>query len=179
MRTVGNATMMGLFLGAVGLAAGCGGGGAATPTERLWVSGIPTDSKAPMTAFVTMKSGEDGYLGAFFEGSLLRGSHDVFRWTPIGKARARVKFLQDGRSATLNLESCKPTRGFDHCLMVDGDPTGTERYQSRKRWVVRRPGRKRDAATGLVVQTLLELAQDDPELAAALDTAAEANLGPQ
>lgn len=159
---------------AAGVFSGCGGGGTAEATERLWVSDVPTNPKAPMTAFLTMRSDDDRYLGAFFVGSLLRGHHDVFRWTTSAKDRARIELLQDGQVVDLRLEKCKPTTGFDHCLLVHGDPTGAGRYQSRKRWVVRRPGRKRDAASGLVMQAMIELAEDDAELASVLDAAAEA-----
>lgn len=165
--------MVGVALGGLGGLAGCGGGAEVTPTERLWVSGVPTDPKVPLTAFLTMRSGDEHYLGAFFQGTLLRGSHDVFRWTPTAKNRARLEFLQDSIEVNLRLEVCEATRGFDHCLEVHGDPTGTGRYYSRKRWVVRKPGRKRDLAAGLVVPVMLELAEDDPELAAMLDAAAE------
>lgn len=173
MHIRGKAMVIGVAVGAAGVSAGCGGG-PATATERLWVSTIPTSPKQHITAFLTMSSDEDRYLGAFFRGTLLRGGHDVFEWTEAGKDRARVKFLQDNKYFELKTESCKPDRGFDYCLLVHGDPTGTVRYQSRKRWVVRRPSRKRDAVTGLVAQTMLELAEDDPELAAALDAAAVA-----
>lgn len=172
MRRGIEAMVIGGVLGGLMVVSGCRSE-PSSPTERLWVSNIPTDPKAPLTAFLTMRSSEDRYLGAFFQGSLLRGGHDVFQWEDSGNNRARVQFLQDGRRADLRLETCKPTRGFDYCLMVHGDPTGTVRYQSRKRWVVRRPGRKRDAAAGLVSSVMLELAEDDDELAAALDAAAE------
>lgn len=167
--------VMCLALGSAGLVAGCKGG-ASTPTERLWVSGVPTSPKQDMTAFLTMRSddGRDRYLGAFFHGTLFRGSHDVFEWQDTGKERARVRFLQDNREVELRLAPCKPSTGFDYCLEIKGDRTYAGQYQSRKRWVVRRPGRKRDAATGLVTQALLELADDDDELAQALDAAAEA-----
>ena len=145
-------------------AAGCGGGGQATATERLWVSGVPTNPKTPITAFATTRHGEAKYLGAFFKGTLLRGGHDVFQWHDRGKGRAELQFLQDGTKASVRLESCKPSTGFDHCLLVHGDPTGTVRYQSRKRWVVRRPGRGK--ASALVMDALTELAADDDELAA-------------
>ena len=115
------ATAIGLALGSLGLlatAAGCGGDSTATATERLWISNVPTDPKIPMTAFVTMRSGEDRFLGAFFQGSLLRGHHDVFHWTPGAKNHAQVEFLQDGRKVQLKLETCKPSTGFDHCLLV-------------------------------------------------------------
>lgn len=162
---------MGLALAGSFGAVGCGGGGAANTTERLWVSGIPTNPKQELTAFLTMRSDEDRYLGAFFQGTLLRGGHDVFRWTPTGDAKAQIELLQDGKIANLSFESCKPTKGFDYCLMVKGDPTGNVKYQSRKRWVVRRPGRKKDAAMGMVTQAMWQLAEDDEDLSAALEAA--------
>ncbi|MEM7159528.1 MAG: hypothetical protein AAF799_42205 [Myxococcota bacterium] len=165
------ALAIGLAVGSFGVVTGCGGDGTATATERLWISNVPTDPKIPMTAFLTMRSG-DRFLGAFFQGSLLRGHHDVFHWTPGAKNKAEVEFLQDGRKVQLRLETCKPTRGFDHCLDVHGDPTGTVRYQSRKRWVVRRPGKK-VAALGMVTEAMSELAEDDAELAAVFEAAAE------
>lgn len=164
--------VMSVALGATGLSVGCGAG-PATATERLWVSTVPTSAKQSITAFLTTPSDDDDkYLGAFFRGTLYRGTHDVFEWRDTGKGRATLKFLQDDVVFALRTESCKPDRGFDFCLRVHGDPTGAGRYQSRKRWVVRRPGRKRAAATDLVMQTMVELAEDDPELAAALDAAA-------
>lgn len=165
----------GLLMG--GLAAptlaGCGGGGSATVTERLWVSGVPTKPKDSLSAFVTMKS-EDSkdYLGAFYEGSLLRGSHDVFKWRDAGKGHAQIELLQDGRTLELSFETCKPSVGFDHCIMVQRGMHKAVQYQSRKRWVVRRPGRKRDATLGLFNQALLEVANEDDELADVLDAAA-------
>ncbi|MCX4247216.1 hypothetical protein [Paraliomyxa miuraensis] len=169
------ALMIGVALGSAGLVAGCKGG-AATPTERLWVSGVPTSPKAPLTAFVTMRSENkgEGYLGAFYQGSLLRGGHEVFEWKDTGKDRASVRFLQDDVEVKLTLSPCNPSTGFDYCLELRGDSPYARRYQSRKRWIVRRPGRTRDAAAGLVTHAMLELADDDDELAQALDLAAEA-----
>ncbi len=173
MRHAGKVTVLGLGLGVAMVVAGCSGG-PATATERLWVSGVPTKPTQPLTAFVTMRTDEDRYLGAFFQGTVLRGQHDVFRWETLDKDRAQLEFLQDGRKVRLRLETCKPTTGFDYCLDVYGDPTGATRYQSRKRWVVRRPGRSRDATAGLFSRVVHELAEDDAELAAVLDAAAEA-----
>src|SRR5687768_13022606 len=42
---------------------GCGGGGDATPTERLWISSLPTKPKETFTAFITTRTGTDKYLG--------------------------------------------------------------------------------------------------------------------
>lgn len=164
------ALLIGAALVVAGLSAGCSGG-SATPTERLWISELPTNAKTDLAAFVTMRSEGDQYLGAFFEGTVLRGSHDVFRWKDTGKNRATVTYLQDERSVVLTLSTCEPDRLFDYCLEVKGDRRLKGRYQSRKRWVVRRPGRKRDAVAGLVIPTMVELAQDDAELAAVLDAA--------
>jgi len=142
----------------------CGGGGEATATERLWVSTVPTKPKTPLTAFATMRTGEGKYLGAFFSGTLLRGGHDVFEWQDKAKNTAELQFLQDGKKHRIRFETCKPTTGFDHCLIVHGDPTGTVRYQSRKRWVVKRPGKRKSAQP--VLEAMSTLAEDDEQLAA-------------
>lgn len=158
-----------LGLGAVLGAAGCSGG-AATPTERLWVSGVPTSPKESIAAFLTAKSG-DHTMGSFFRGSLYRGHHDVFTWKDTGKGKARIVLLQDEKKVDLTLATCDPITGFDYCLIVESSATGPQKYYSRKRWVVRKPGKKASAAS-LFDTTLLELAEDDDELAAALEAAA-------
>ncbi len=149
--------------------AGCGSGAEATATERLWVSGVPTSPKDSLTAFITTRTSDGKYLGAFFRGSFYRGSHDVFSWRSDRKDAAKITFLQDGREAALKFETCKPTRGFDHCILMHGDPTGTRMYQSRKRWTVRRPGRKKDVADGFVRQAIVDLAEDDDDLRALVE----------
>lgn len=157
---------------ALAAAIGCGSGPSpGTPTERLWVSGVPTSAKAEISAFVTTRQGSGKFLGAFFHGSALRGHHDVFEWTDDGKDAAKLKFLQDGKQRRLRFETCEPTRGFDYCMIVHGDPTGAKTYQSRKRWIVRRPGRKRDVEPAMVLEVMAELAEDDEELQAAFSTA--------
>jgi hypothetical protein len=151
------------MLGAPLLLSGCGGG-TATATERLWISGLPKKPTAKITAFATTRTGDGKYLGAFFEGSVLRGGHDVFEWTSTGTDRAELRFLQDGKISKIGWSMCKPTTGFDYCLEMKGDPTGTKRYQSRKRWVVKRPGKRKDAS-GMALGVMAELAEDDEELA--------------
>lgn len=159
-----------LALTALAAAVGCGGGSSpATPTERLWVSGVPTSAKAEISAFVTTRQSGAKFLGAFFHGSALRGHHDVFEWVEDGKDAAKLKFLQDGKTRRVWFETCTPTTGFDHCMIVHGDPTGAKTYQSRKRWVVRRPG-KRDIGPNMVLDAIAELATDDEELQAAFAT---------
>jgi hypothetical protein len=142
---------------------GCGGG-TATATERLWISGLPSSPKTKITAFATTRTGNDKYLGAFFEGTVLRGGHDVFEWTTSGTDQAELKFLQDGKIARIRWSMCKPTTGFDYCLEMKGDPTGTKKYQSRKRWVVKRPGKRKDASA-MALDVIAELAEDDEDLA--------------
>lgn len=147
--------------------AGCGGSDTATPTDRLWVSAVPTSAKQELSAFVTTRTSEGKYVGAFFHGSALRGSHDVFEWKDSGKDAATLRFLQDGRQTKVRFETCSPSRGFDFCLLVHGDPTGAKKYQSRKRWNVRR-GKK--AAILSIPAMFEDLAEDDEELARALVT---------
>jgi hypothetical protein len=157
-------------------AAGCGGGGSNEVTERLWVSAIPTKHTQQISAFVTARSGSE-YFGAFFRGSLLRGSHDAFKWRDDGKGRAKLELLQDGQKLNLRFKACDPIKPFDRCIEVETDQTGSQKYYSRKRWVVRRPLKKRDLATsGIFGATMLELAEEDDELAEALDAAGEAAL---
>ncbi len=148
----------------LGFAGGCGSSSNA-PTERLWVSGVPTSTRAEISAFVTTRTGEGKFLGAFFSGSLLRGKHDVFEWEDDGADAAKLKFLQDGKVRRIRIEPCKPSTGFDRCILVHGDPTGKVRYQSRKRWTVKRPGGKKDLAT-LVPSVMAELGEEDRDLAA-------------
>jgi hypothetical protein len=150
------------------------GGSSATITERLWVSGVPKNPKARIRAFATTRSGADKFIGAFYSGSVLRGGHDVFEWHADGKDAAKLVFLQDGTTRRLRFETCEPSGGFDYCILVHGDPGGAERFQSRKRWQVKRPGRR--GAGTLVFDAMTELAGDDDDLAAAL-AAGDADAG--
>ena len=162
------ASRLGATLVRTGLVAllplGCGGVVEAEATERLWVSAVPTTAKTSISAFATTRHGDDTYIGAFFTGTALRGGHNAFRWRPTGQARAQLEFLQDGAKVDVRLERCKPTTGFDHCLLVRGDPTGAVKYQSRNRWVVKRPGRR--ASPAFVFEALAEVAQDDADVSA-------------
>ncbi len=153
------------FVSLVALAAtACGGKDEATAAERLWISTVPTSPKQSISAFMATKAKDGKYIGAFFTGSLYRAGHDVFAWTPRSGG-ADVTFLQDGAKARLKFEACKPSKGFDHCILVKGDPTGTVRYQSRKRWAVRR-GKQDVSAAQLIPATIEALAEDDEDLQA-------------
>lgn len=161
------ANMLLALCGFGGLAA-CGSSDA-SPTERLWISGVPSKATEPMSAFVTTRTGEGKYIGAFFQGSAYRGTHDVFEWRSDGKDAAKLKFLQDGSSMRVRFGSCEPKRGFDFCLSVKGDKGGEQRYYSRKRWNVRRPGKKKELLAIDVPNVIAELAEDDEELQVALE----------
>ena len=151
------------------LLAACGSSDA-SPTERLWISGLPTKGSESISAFITTRTGEGKYIGAFFQGSAYRGTHDVFEWRADGKDAARLKFLQDGHTMRMRFETCPKKTGFDFCLAVRGDDGREQRYYSRKRWNVRRPGKKKDVLDAVSVPSVLgELAEDDEELQAALE----------
>lgn len=175
MRNSVKAIVVGSLLGFG--AAGCGGGGSAEVTERLWVTDLPTSPKEDFSAFLTARSGDD-YVGSFYRGSLLRGTHDAFKWHDKGKGKAEIVLLQDDKRLALTLRPCDAVKPFDHCVVVESARTGATKYYSRKRWVVRRPGKRKDVGSGLFDATLFELAEDDEDLAAALDAASAADEEP-
>lgn len=158
-------TLGAAWIGAL-IVVGCGDPGPATATDRLWVSELPTNPRAEITAFVVTRVRGDRHVGAFWQGTVFRGGHDLFEWTSTGKGRATMHFYQDERDRRVRIETCKPSAGFDHCIVLHGDPKGKGRYQSRKRWRLR--GRKR-ADVPTLTATLAELAAEDEELAALVE----------
>jgi hypothetical protein len=108
-------------------------------------------------------------LGTFYHGSAYRGQHDAFRWRQVNERDARLEFLQDGKNYKVRVSNCEPTRGFDHCIKLEGDPTGAVRYQSRKRWAI--PRRGKQAADP--AELMMELAEEDEDLAVLLESPAE------
>ena len=143
-----------------GLWSGCSDPSPAKPTDRLWISELPTGPSKTITAFLVTRARGDNYFGAFWQGSMYRGGHDLFEWESAGPGRAKLRFLQDDGLREVRFESCEPSTGFDHCIVLHGDPKGVGRYQSRKRWIVR--GRK--GATALH-STIRDLATEDDDLA--------------
>lgn len=81
------------------------------------------------------------------QGSLYRGGYDVFSWKNEADGRVALQYLQDGRRHILTIEPCTPSRGFHACIVVGGEPTIAGRYQSRKRWVLRRGQTESDVLT--------------------------------
>ncbi len=133
--------------------------------DRLWVSEMPSGPRDRVDAFVLTEVGKRS-VGSYYHGSLYRGAHDSFTWTTTAKDRGVIRILQDERDYEVQIETCKPDKGFDQCIMLKGDPKRVVRYQSRKRWTIPRKGQ----AVLLDVPTLMvELAEDDDELETALD----------
>jgi hypothetical protein len=138
--------------------------------DRLWVSEMPSGPRDTVDAFVLSYLSKRAY-GSFYHGSLYRGSHDSFRWTSKGEDKGELELLQDGRKKTIHVRECKPDAGFDMCIRLEGDPKGVVKYQSKKRWAIPRKGKKSESFD--VPMVIAELAEDDEELEALLESAWE------
>lgn len=132
--------------------------------DRLWVSSMPTSPRSTVDALMITDVGKRS-VGSFYHGSLYRGAHDSFTWTSKGKDKGEIRLLQDQRAHAVQVRSCKPDVGFDQCILLEGDPKGVVRYQSRKRWVIPKRGKKQLDMQGVIA----ELAEDDEELEALLE----------
>jgi len=122
----------------------CRGSDDSSVTGRLWVSALPRSPRVPVRSFITTKAAKD-HAGILIQGSLYRGGYDVFTWKNEADGRVALQYLQDQRRHTLTIEPCTPSRGFHACIDVAGEPTIAGRYQSRKRWVLRRGQGEGDA----------------------------------
>ena len=149
---------------ALGLTATLFACGKQPPTEladRLWVAEMPTGPRDMIHALVLTKVGKRD-VGSFYHGSIYRGVHDSFSWKSRGKNRGVIKLLQDQREFEVEIKSCKPDRGFDMCVLVEGDPKRVVRYQSRKRWAIPRRGAEEHGAPE--IPALIHELGDDDEL---------------
>jgi hypothetical protein len=158
-----------LTFGALGVSAlaGCGKPPSANLTERLWVSDLPTNPKETISMFV-ISDVKNRQLGLFYRGSMYRGVHDLFRWNgDAGGHKGKMRLLQDGKVHAIRTETCEPGRGFDFCILVHGDPTGVVRYQSRKRWALRKKG-----ASNLDANEVFRIVAEEDEDLQALTEAA-------
>jgi len=157
------------------LAGACGESGESVPIhDRLWLTAVPKTPKDEVSAFLILRASEAQQYGFLFKGSLLRGSYDTFQWAPDGDERAKLTTVQDGRVHKIRVETCEPTAGFHYCVQLHGDPQGTVRYQSRKRWGLGRPKAK---LLGFdLAGELNALAAEDGELATALAELAAAGV---
>jgi hypothetical protein len=147
-----------VLLGLAVSTAGCRNKPPADIADRLWVAEMPTGPRSHVDAFVLTEVGKRS-VGSFYHGSLYRGAHDSFTWISKGKDRGVIHILQDQRDYPVQTRPCKPDRGFDQCILLEGDPKKIVRYQSRKRWAIPRRGKSVD-----VPELMLELAEDDEDL---------------
>lgn len=147
------------MVGVTALALGaCGKAPPADVADRLWVAQMPTGPRAQIDAFVVTDIGKYSG-GGFYHGSMYRGAHDSFTWTTKAKDRGVIHMLQDQRDFQIHTKACKPDRGFDQCILLEGDPKKIVRYQSRKRWAIPRKGKSLD-----VPALIVELSEDDDDL---------------
>jgi hypothetical protein len=154
----------------LGLAAAACGGGEPKMENRLWIDHLPDDKRDTLAAMMIGQAGDDKRTyGAFYRGTVFRGSFDAFEWIadPDDAAKAKVRLLQDEEVSVLTIEQCEPEPRFDYCVVLRGDPQGVERYQSRRRWGARGGA----ATTAGFPQVWAELLADDPELAAIYEDA--------
>ncbi len=128
---------------------------------------MPKSPKDEVSAFIIVRASEKNQYGSLFNGSLYRGTYDTFHWTPEGEDGAKMRMVQDDRTYKIRTESCEPDAGFQYCVQIHGDPQGTVRYQSRKRWGLGKPKSQLPRGFDLAAQ-LREVAAEDPELATAL-----------
>ena len=145
---------------ALAVAVGCGSDGRADVVDRLWVSDLPQSPRHQFAAlFVT--GPEAKRLGMVQRGSVYRGAYELFAWKTEHNNRATLEGLQDGRKHRVEVKPCEPAEGFDLCMHLVGDPSGIERWQSKKRWGLGGRNNKR----GLdLSQVVAELSVHDPAL---------------
>jgi hypothetical protein len=145
--------------------AGCSNKPPADVADRLWVAQMPTGPRSQIDAFVLTEVGKKS-VGTFYHGSMFRGMHDSFLWTTKAKDRGVIHLLQDQRDFEVRTKPCKPDRGFDQCILLEGDPKKVVRYQSRKRWAIPRRGKGELDVPALVI----ELGEEDEQLQALVET---------
>jgi hypothetical protein len=143
--------------------AGCSNKPPAEVADRLWVAQMPTGPRSQIDAFVLTEVGKKN-VGSFYHGSLYRGVHDSFMWTTKAKDSGVIHLLQEQRDVPVRTKPCKPDRGFDQCMLLEGDPKKVVRYQSRKRWAIPRRGKSMD-----VPALMIELSEEDDELQALVE----------
>ena len=134
--------------------------------DRLWVAQMPTGPRSQIDAFVLTEVGKRN-IGSFYHGSLYRGVHDSFLWTTKAKDRGVIHLLQDQRDVEVRTKPCNPDRGFDQCILLEGDPKKVVRYQSRKRWAIPRRGKSLEQLD--VPALMVELGEEDDELQALVE----------
>jgi hypothetical protein len=110
---------------------------AAEVSDRIWISALPAGPRDSFSAVVLTSRANKG-LGMFYQGSIYRGGYDLVSWKSQGVGRFQLELLQTKSRHEIRSEPCQPAAGFDYCVRLIGDPSGTVRYYSRKRWTLRR-----------------------------------------
>lgn len=151
--------------------AACGGGGDGAEnqlplTNRVWLTQVPKKANDTFGALVVFEAKGRRQFGALYNGSLLRGSFELFEWQPDAhEGRAHMRLLQDDKSVKIRTESCSPDHGLDACILLHGDPLGAVRYQSKRIWGLKgKPAISSPLALDVVGDVRALLAAD-PELA--------------
>ncbi len=143
----------------------CGGGDEPGLSNRLWIDHLPSDKRDGIAALFITETGQGGRtFGVYYRGTPFRGGFDAFEWIadPEHEDRVQLRLLQDQQEVELRLERCEPDPKFDYCVLLRGDPQGTERYQSRRRW-----GARGSVGAAAQVQAIFsEVLAEDPELRA-------------
>lgn len=161
LRSIPTLALLGLTV-----LAGCSKKPPADVADRLWVAQMPTGPRSQLDAFVLTEVGKRS-VGTFYHGSMFRGMHDSFLWTTKAKDRGVIHLLQDERDFEVSTKPCKPDRGFDQCILLEGDPKKVVRYQSRKRWAIPRRGKSLEQLD--VPALIVELGEEDEQLQALVE----------
>lgn len=157
---MGLVLVVGPFLG---LGLGCRGESSDAVVDRLWISELPRSARANFVAFA-LSSQKGRSFGLLHEGSVYRGSHRAFAWKQLAPGKFELQWLQEQRKARVVAEKCRPSAGFDHCVVMRGLGFGATRFQSRKRWRLRLKGDATSVGTanaGWLDPQLLGLAGED------------------
>ena len=93
----------GVFL--LGGLVACGADDAASITDRLWVSDVPSNPREEISAFA-ISNLRGRKLGALYQGSLYQGTQRGFRLELEGR-RAVFEMLQDGSRYPVTVQTCK------------------------------------------------------------------------
>lgn len=153
-----------LLAWACGLTA-CGGGGGETHEllDRLWVTDVPAGPREVFRGFAVADV-RGRQVGAFYDGSVYDGRQRAFKISIAGD-KVTFALLQEELEAEVRVRACRPSTGFHLCLELVGDPLVAGRYQSRKRWTLRRSkgaAVTRMSSIPMLLDALDEGASSDP-----------------
>ncbi|RMG98812.1 MAG: hypothetical protein D6705_04910 [Deltaproteobacteria bacterium] len=151
------------LLSCLSFALACGSPGETSVTGRVWLSKTPKGPKDAFSAFALAAGATGPAAGVFHHGSLYAGTYRAVTFRPDGPGRGTLTILQTGDRHTFRYRPCRPSRGYDRCIEVEGDPFGARRYQSRDRWRI--PGKAADArALAGAMMRVAEAASPAPDV---------------